>query len=434
MDAQVGICAFLNRFIAHINPYRKATTIMRSYPLYTFVLLCLAILVVDVFAFYWLQTITAFTHSPAMVRMINILFWLFTAGLISAILIMRLRLKNMEPQRRQLLISSLYGLTVLSFVPKLIFVVVISIIYYSNVAMAFKQSFYWVPMLGLLAGLLPFFAITYAIFRSLYRFKVHKHSIAFSALPAAFNGLRIVHISDTHLGSFNYRFHIFNRAVKLINDLQPDLILFTGDLVNNFAAELNGWEKTFNQLHARMGKYAVLGNHDYGDYSNWTSPADKQKNFEDIKAFHGLIGFKLLLNDAVVLNNDNESIAIVGVENWGNPPFKQYGDIKKALTAVEEPVFKILLSHDPTHWPMEIVDQTDIGLTLAGHTHGMQAGFNFRNKKWSPIKYKYKHWAGLYNEQEQYLHVNRGLGWLGFPGRIGMRPEITLIELQRKSV
>jgi len=406
---------------------------MRTYPVYKFLLLCLAILVVDVLAFYWLQTITALTHSPVMVRIINILFWVFTTGLIAAIMTMRLRLKNMEPQRRQLLISSLYGLTVLSFVPKLIFVVVISIIYNSNAVMPATPSFYWVPLLGLLAGMLPFFALTYAIFRSLYRFKVHKHSIAFSALPVAFDALRIVHISDTHLGSFNYRFHIFDRAVKLINDLQPDLILFTGDLVNNFAAELNGWEETFHQLHAQMGKYAVLGNHDYGDYSNWSSLADKQKNLEAIKAFHQRIGFKLLLNEAVTLYKDGKSIVMVGVENWGNPPFQQYGDIKKAMSTVEEPGFKILLSHDPTHWSMEIVQQTDINLTLSGHTHGMQAGFHFRNKKWSPIKYKYKHWAGLYQEQEQYLHVNRGLGWLGFPGRIGMRPEITLIEIHRKS-
>lgn len=404
---------------------------MRTYPVYILLLLCLSILVVDFFAFYWLQTITALTHSPATVNMINVLFWMFTAGLIAAILIMRLRLKNMEPQRRSLLISSLYGLTVLSFVPKLIFVSAISIISFSNVSI--NQSLYWVPLLGLLAGLLPFFALAYAIFRSLYRFKVHEHSIRLAALPAAFEGLRIVHISDTHLGSFNYRFHIFDRAVKLINDLQPDLILFTGDLVNNFASELKGWETTFQKLHANMGKYAVLGNHDYGDYSNWPSDVAKEKNFEAIKSFHGRIGFKLLLNDAAVLHKEGAAIAIVGVENWGNPPFKQYGDIKKSLAAVGDIPFKILLSHDPSHWPMEITQQTDISLTLAGHTHGMQAGFGFKNKKWSPIKYKYKHWAGLYCQQEQYLHVNRGLGWLGFPGRVGMRPEITLLKLNSKT-
>ncbi len=405
---------------------------MRTYPVHTILLLCLAIVLVDVFAFYWLQNITAFTHSPQAVRLINAGFWLFTVGQVSAILVMRLRLKQMEPQRKQLLISSLYGITVLSFVPKLIFVIATSIIHYSNANMAVPHALYWVPLWGLLAGLLPFAVLCYAIFRSLYRFKVHKHQVGFARLPAAFNGLRVVHISDTHLGSFNYRFHIFDRAVKLINDLQPDLILFTGDLVNNFAGELDGWEETFHKLQARLGKFSVLGNHDYGDYSDWERPEAKQQNFEAIKDFHARIGFQLLLNDAVAVQQGNASIAIVGVENWGNPPFKQYGDIKKALRPVEGTAFKILLSHDPTHWPMEIIGATDISLTLAGHTHGMQAGFQFRNKKWSPIKYKYKHWAGLYNEQAQWLHVNRGLGWLGFPGRVGMRPEITFLELQHK--
>ncbi len=405
---------------------------MRSYPVYTFVLLCVVLLVVDIFAFYWLQTITALTHSPATVRIINAFFWLFTVGLISAIMIMRLRLKKMEPQRRQILISSLYGLTVLSFVPKLFFVIAISIIHYTDNALALDHALYWVPLLGLVAGLLPFFALCYAIFRSLYRFKVHRHKMVSPLLPESFEGLRIVHISDTHLGSFNYRFHIFDRAVTIINELKPDLILFTGDLVNNYAAELEGWQETFSQLQAGTGKYAVLGNHDYGDYSEWPSAAEKQKNFDAIKNFHRSIGFQLLLNESVIVSRGQQSIAIVGVENWGNPPFKQYGDIGKSLTGVQDVRFKILMSHDPTHWPMEIVGQTDISLTLSGHTHGMQAGFNFRNKKWSPIKYKYKHWAGLYQEGDQHLHVNRGLGWLGFPGRVGMRPEITLIELHCK--
>ena len=335
----------------------------------------------------------------------------------------------MEPQRKQLLISSLYGLTVLSFVPKSVFVIFITILFYSGFSLAVTQSFLWVPLLGLLAGLLPFFTIMYAIFRSLYRFKVYTHTIRHATLPPAFNSMRIVHISDTHLGSFNYRFHIFDRAVRLINGLHPDVILFTGDLVNNFATELEGWRETFQQLNARLGKFSVLGNHDYGDYSNWQSEQAKQENFRLIKEFHAEIGFKLLLNESVMINNQQDSIAIMGVENWGNPPFKQYGDLQKALTGIADIPFKILLSHDPTHWPMEIVGHTDIGLTLSGHTHGMQAGINFKNKKWSPIKYKYKHWAGLYQEGEQYLHVNRGLGWLGFPGRLGMRPEITLIEL-----
>ncbi|RYF87052.1 MAG: metallophosphoesterase [Chitinophagaceae bacterium] len=403
---------------------------MRTYPVYTLVMLCFAILLVDAFAFYWLQDVTALTHSPKSIVAINIIFWLFTAALIAAILVMRLRMKRMEPQRRQILISSLYGLTVLSFVPKIIFVLAISIIHYSNRGVTDNQTLYWMPLIGLLGGILPFLALCYAIFRSLYRFKVYTHSITIEALPSPFDGLRIVHISDTHLGSFNYRFHIFDRAVQLINNLHPDLILFTGDLVNNYASELKGWEDPFNKLKAGLGKYSVLGNHDYGDYSEWPTAAGKLRNFEAIKAFHGAIGFKLLLNESVLLHRGEENIAIAGVENWGNPPFKQYGDIRKALQDVATIPFKILLSHDPSHWPKEVITQTNISLTLSGHTHGMQAGLSVGKKNWSPIKYKYKHWAGLYKEGDQYLHVNRGLGWLGFPGRVGMRPEITLIELK----
>ena len=175
-----------------------------------------------------------------------------------------------------------------------------------------------------------------------------------------------------------------------------------------------------------------MGNHDYGDYSEWDSQESKKENFEAIKQFYKKIGFTLLLNEAKVISKNNGTITIVGVENWGKPPFKQYGNLKKALEHVKAISFKILLSHDPAHWMEQVTDKTDIDLTLSGHTHGMQVAFQYKNLKWSPIKYKYKHWAGLYNYNEQYLYVNRGLGWLGFPGRIGIRPEITHIELHKK--
>jgi predicted MPP superfamily phosphohydrolase len=405
---------------------------MKSYPFFIIVLLCLAILLVDIFAFYWLQSITQLIPSPVIRNAISVAFWFFTIGLISSILILKVRLEHISPQLKHLLVSSLYGLTVSSFIPKFIFIIVISVLYFTDYVFAEKVSLIWVALLGLFSGFFPFFVILYAIFRSLYRFKVHHHKVKLQQLPESFNGLRIVHISDTHLGSFNARYHIFDRAVKLINHLQPDFIFFTGDLVNNFASELKDWDTTFKQLSAKRGKYAVLGNHDYGDYHQWESPAAKQVNFEAIKNFHKDIGFRLLLNEAAIVESNNESIAIVGVENWGNPPFKQYGNLQKALAQVNDIPFKILLSHDPTHWPIEVVKHTNITLTLAGHTHGMQAGISLGNRKWSPIKYKYKHWAGLYHEGGQYLYVNRGLGWLGFPGRLGMRPEITLIELLKE--
>lgn len=402
---------------------------MRSYSFFTIVLLCIAILLVDIFAFYWLQSITDLLSSTFLKNAIHFAFWFFTIGLITSILILKYRLDHISRQRKHLLITSLYGLAVSSFIPKLIFVIVISILYFSNYVFTTKESVVLIPLIGLFAGFFPFFVILYAIARSLYRFKLYHIKLQFDQLPASFHKLRIIHISDTHLGSFNARYHIFDRAVKIINDTSADLILFTGDLVNNFATELQGWKPTFNQLKSKLGKYAVLGNHDYGDYYKWNSATEREENFEDIKKFFDTIEFKLLLNESVTIEQNNEHLTIVGVENWGNPPFKQYGDLQKALNNTNDYTFKILLSHDPSHWSNEVINEKNIALTLSGHTHGMQAGIKLRNKSWSPIKYKYKHWAGLYKEGSQYLYVNRGLGWLGFPGRLGMRPEITLIEL-----
>ena len=403
---------------------------MRSYSVLAIVFLCLFIVLIDIFTFHWLQSITQLISSTSLKSIINIVFWFFTSGLVTAIIVLKLKMDSISSRRRQLLISSLYGLTVSSFIPKIIFVIVFSILYYTNHIFSESESLIIIPLVGLFSGFFPFLVILYAIFRSLYRFKIHRISIKYEKLPKSFDGMKIVHISDLHLGSFNYRYPIMARAVELINNLDADLIFFTGDLVNNFAWELYGWEAVLGKLSAKMGKLSVLGNHDYGDYSSWNSIAEKQANFQSIKEFHEQIDFKLLLNEAIIIEKSNERIAVLGVENWGNDSSKQYGDLQKALPETNNIPFKILLSHDPSHWESEVAKHTDISLTLSGHTHGMQAGINFKNKKWSPIKYKYKQWAGLYKDGDQHLYVNRGLGWLGFPGRLGMRPEITLLVLE----
>lgn len=405
---------------------------MRSYSFFTIVLLCIAILIVDILAFYWLLSITQPINQPYIKYIIYSAFWIFTIGLIVSIMILKVRLDDIDTRRKQLLVSSLFGLTISSFIPKIIFVVVISLLYFTNYVFSDKASYIVIPIFGLFSGFLPFFVIVYAIFRSLYRFKIHHVKIRLKDLPKSLDSMRIVQISDLHLGSFNFRYHILERAVKLINNLDPDFIFFTGDLVNNHAWELKGWDKVLNKLEAKRGKFSVLGNHDYGDYSEWETQDLKKKNFDNIKYFHKKIGFKLLLNQSVIIERGDEKLAIIGVENWGIPPFKQYGDLNKAIKKANHIPFKILLSHDPTHWSEEVINETDIALTLSGHTHGMQAGIKTKKREWSPIKYKYKHWAGLYFQDDQYLYVNRGLGWMGFPGRLGMRPEITLIELQTK--
>ncbi len=406
---------------------------MRRVSLFTVLLLCLAILIVDVTAFYWLQSITTLINSNFLETAINILFWVFTVGLITAIVVLKITLDDINPKRRQLLIASLYGLTVSSFIPKLIFVIIISMLFFTSTMVPEKISLFIVPTIGLLSGFLPFFVIVYGIFKAKYNFKIYYLKIRFDHLPTQFDGLKIIQISDLHIGGFNYNYKILEKAIRLINNLKPDLILCTGDLVNNYAWELRGWDHVLNKLVAKKGKYAVLGNHDYGDYSEWNSTLEKAENLNIIKQFYKKIDFKLLLNQSEIIETNHNKIALIGVENWGSPPFKQYGDLLMALKKTEDVPFKILLSHDPTHWSEEVIDKTNIALTFSGHTHGMQMGFHYKKMSWSPIKYKYKHWAGLYKHNNQYLYVNRGLGWLGFPGRIGMRPEISHIELVKQA-
>lgn len=405
---------------------------MKSLSLFTIILLCFAILIVDIMAYYWLQSITQLIDSIFLSVSIHVLFWVFTFGLITSILVLKVTLDDISPIRKHLLISRFYGLAILSFIPKLIFVIIISILYFTNFILSDSKSLIIVPITGLFSGFLPFFVILYGILKAKYRFKIHHHIIRSKLLPKSFDGLKIVQISDLHIGSFNYRYKKLESAIEKINALKPDYIFITGDLVNNYAWELRGWDKIFKKMKSKKGKYAILGNHDYGDYSQWETPKAKQANFEAIQQFYKTIDFRLLLNEADLISNKNDKIAIIGIENWGKPPFKQYGDLHRALKNVKAIPFKILLSHDPTHWEEEVKDKTDITLTLAGHTHGMQAAFQYKKLQWSPIKYKFKHWAGLYKHNKQFLYVNRGLGWLGFPARIGMRPEITFLELKTK--
>jgi len=291
---------------------------MRSYTFFTIILLCLALFIVDVFAFYWLQSITQLVTLAFLRNFIYVTFWIFAIGLIAAIIILRIRLESISPRRQQILITSLYGLTVSSFVPKLIFVIIITVLYFTNFVFLKEQSLLVFFIVGVFSGFLPFFTILYGIFRTLYRFKIHHVKIKIDVLPKNYSGLRIVHISDLHLGSFNYRYHILDRAINMINHLKPDFIFFTGDLVNNCSWELDNWELVLKQLNAKMGKYSVLGNHDYGDYKKWDSDDEKQANFDSIKQFYEKIDFKLLLNEADIVNNDGEIIAVVGVENFSN--------------------------------------------------------------------------------------------------------------------
>ncbi|WP_246008096.1 metallophosphoesterase [Chitinophaga lutea] len=269
-----------------------------------------------------------------------------------------------------------------------------------------------------------------------YNYHVRKIRLTFKNLPESFKGLKIVQISDVHSGSFTDKQAVM-RGIELISAQQPDLIVFTGDLVNDRADEMNDYISVFSQMKAPFGVYSTLGNHDYGDYFPWPDyDANRQSemkkaNLERLKAMHGEMGWKLLMNEHTVLERNGEKIALLGVENWSmNPRFPRKGDLAAAYAGSAEIPFKILLSHDPTHWDGQVrKDYQDIDLMLAGHTHGMQFGVEIPFLKWSPAQYIYKQWAGLYQDGKQSLYVNRGYGFLGYPGRVGIMPEITVIEL-----
>ena len=291
----------------------------------------------------------------------------------------------------------------------------------------------FVSTLGWGLAAIPFASILYSIFKGKYNYKVWKYTLYFDNLPKAFDGYRITQISDIHCGSFD-NYEKIRYGVDLINSQKSDVILFTGDLVNNLANEVQNWKSLFATLQAPDGVFSIMGNHDYGDYSSWETPEAKQQNLEHLFQLQKQMGWQLLLNEHCYLERDGEKIALIGVENWGHGRFSKYGDLNKAMEGVNTEDFKILMSHDPTHW-QEIVlpENKDIQLTLSGHTHGMQCGIEIPGwLKWSPSQYIYKYWGGMYEEGGKYLNVNRGFGYHAFPGRLGVWPEITVIELKTK--
>lgn len=298
--------------------------------------------------------------------------------------------------------------------------------------MASRRKFLSYIALGLAA--LPFGALLYGMYKGKYNFKVLTYTLTFSDLPAAFDGYKITQISDIHTGSFDDHKEV-EYAVDLINKQKSEVILFTGDIVNNLAAEMNPWKNTFSKLKAKDGVYSVLGNHDYGDYVDWPSEEKKKENLDELINIQKEMGYDVLLNESRFIERNGERIAIVGVENWGMGGFKKAGDLEKAGKNVDANDFKILLSHDPSHWEAKVIDDPKhYHLTLSGHTHGMQFGIEIPGWfKWSPASWKYRQWAGIYRKKDRFINVNRGLGFLGYPGRFGIWPEITVIELKKES-
>ncbi len=295
----------------------------------------------------------------------------------------------------------------------------------------------FIKKVGVLTGSLFFGTLTFGMFKWIYDFKIWRKVVKLPNLPKSFNGFRIVQISDIHLGSWLSK-NEMHEAVKKINELDADVVFFTGDLVNYSTDEAYPFEDILNKIEAKNGVYSILGNHDYGDYKRWKTQEEKAANLQEMHMLHKRMGWKLLNNENEIIKNGSDEIAVVGVENWGSMKrFQKFGDLEQAAIGTENVPVKLLLSHDPSHWRLKALDSNHhMDITFAGHTHGAQFGIEIPGVRWSPSQYIYKHWAGLYTEtsrvtgKEQHLYVNRGLGSIGYPGRVGILPEITVIELQ----
>ena len=328
---------------------------------------------------------------------------------------------------------SAFGWMIMHVIPRLIFTV-ISLLYFISEAVISWADGQHDPLylLWAAAGIWAFLtiAIIDGMVRGRFAFKVFRRELTFDRLPRAFDGLKVVQISDLHIGSFFNRHGPVKQAVEMINRLEADLIVFTGDLVNNVASEAEGWGPIFAPMQAKLGKYSILGNHDYGEYVKWPSKEALAQNMRDLEEQHQRFEFDLLNNRSQVFEKDGQKIYLAGVENWGLPPFPQHGDLKASLEGIPADAFTILLSHDPSHWDAQVIPESEVDLTLSGHTHGMQFGIEIGKWRWSPVKFKYPRWADLYQVGKQFLYVNRGFGHIGFLGRVGIRPEISLLTLR----
>jgi len=329
------------------------------------------------------------------------------------------------------LTAALMAMTLLVFIPKIFALPVLLLEDITRLFRHFPPRMVWVSELDVAVAGFVLLSLLYGMTGGRHRYKIHRITLKFPDLPDAFDGFTVTQLSDIHAGSFTSRKGV-EKGIELVNKQNSDLLLFTGDLVNNKASEMDPWKDTFAKLKASYGKYSVLGNHDYGDYTRWASDEAKTANLVSLKKVHKEIGFKLLLNDSVKIHKDGQSIALIGVENWGKGGFHKYGSLNHAVANVSDDEFKILMSHDPSHWEAKTLEhEKHINLALAGHTHGMQFGIELFGFQWSPVKYVYPQWAGLYEKHGKYLYVNRGFGFLGFKGRLGIWPEITVITLKK---
>ena len=396
-----------------------------------FIILLAVFFIIEIYVYQAIRNITTNNY-------IRIGYWVFTLLAYGIILywILTFNRASRDHQQIQLMVSAM----MIFVLPKLLSVIFLLIgdftrfvefgfKYFTAKENYFPERRKFISTTALAAaGIFSALAIDGIIFGK-YRHTVRKVKLRFKNLPENFKGYKIVQISDVHSGSF-FNPQKLQKAIDLINEQDADVVLFTGDMVNNYADEFKPFIPLFKSIKAKDGKFSILGNHDYGDYGAWNSREEKAQNIPNLKNYQAEAGFKMLRNENIALEKNGEKIYLLGVENWGIKPFPQYGDLDKALKGVPEDAIKVLMSHDPTHFD-EVVKKhkTNVHLTLSGHTHGMQFGLDLKNIKWSPVKFKYKKWADLYESEGKYLYVNRGFGVIAYPGRVGINPEITVIEL-----
>ena len=396
-----------------------------------FIILLAVFFIIEIYVYQAIRNITTNNY-------IRIGYWVFTLLAYGIILywILTFNKASRDHQQIQLMVSAM----MIFVLPKLLSVIFLLIgdftrfvefgfKYFTAKENYFPERRKFISTTALAAaGIFSALAIDGIIFGK-YRHTVRKVKLRFKNLPESFKGYKIVQISDVHSGSF-FNPQKLQKAIDLINEQDADVVFFTGDMVNNYADEFKPFIPLFKSIKAKDGKFSILGNHDYGDYGAWNSREEKAQNIPTLKNYQAEAGFKMLRNENIALEKNGEKIYLLGVENWGIKPFPQYGDLDKALKGVPEDAIKVLMSHDPTHFD-EVVKKhkTHVHLTLSGHTHGMQFGLDLKNIKWSPVKFKYKKWADLYESEGKYLYVNRGFGVIAYPGRVGINPEITVIEL-----
>jgi len=370
---------------------------------------------------------------------IDIAFWCFTAFTLFYFLFTVLNQDEKPHPIRRYIFSSI----LLIYVSKLllsIFILANDILYAITWGLGKLFSFHIgyhslplevLPVVGLIIALFLAASLIYGILFNPYNYKFHRITIVLPNLPDEFDGIKIIQLSDIHAGSFT-KDEPLGKVVEKINAEQPDLFFFTGDLVNSHASEFDPYVDIFKNIRAKYGQYSITGNHDYGDYAKWKNEDEKKKNFQDLMNQHAKVNWKLLMDETVQIGS-KEKIAIIGIQNWsGKRNFSRYGDLEIAYPGSKGAAVKLLLSHDPSHWDTEVLkDYKDIDISFAGHTHGMQFGFEFGKIRWSPVQWVYKEWAGLYKKGHQYLYVNRGFGFIGYPGRVGILPEVAVITLRK---